>query len=119
MTIEDDVFIGPNATFTNDKYPRSKQYPDSFQRLRLKQGCSIGAGAIVLGGISVGAYSIIGAGSVVTKDVPPHALVTGSPATLKGWLDEKGVKLIEKEPGQLEDGDGGRYIINDGQLVKL
>src|SRR4051794_23340785 len=65
IIVEDDVFIGPNATFTNDKYPRSKQYPFSFQKIKLERGCSIGANATVLGGVTIGQYSIIGAGSVV------------------------------------------------------
>lgn len=93
ITAEDNVFIGPNVTFTNDKYPRSKQYPAAFQRITLEVGCSLGANATILGGVTVGKYSVIGAGSVVTKDVPPYSLVVGSPAQVVGKVDQKGNKL--------------------------
>ncbi len=86
MVIEDDVFIGPNASFTNDKHPRSKIYPEQFAQTLIKKGASIGAGAVLLPGITVGEFAIVGAGSVVTKDVPAHALVHGNPATVKKQL---------------------------------
>lgn len=82
IRIEDDVFIGPNATFTNDKYPRSKQYPLEFQKTVLKKGASIGAGAIILGGITIGEMAMVAAGALVTKDVPPNTLVKGVPAQI-------------------------------------
>jgi len=82
LTIEDNVFIGPNATFTNDKYPKSKVKPEKFDRTILKKGCSIGANATILPGISIGANAIIGAGSVVTKDVPNGVVVIGNPARI-------------------------------------
>lgn len=88
ILIEDDVFIGPNATFTNDKYPRSKQYPQEFQKTVLKKGASIGAGAIILGGITIGEKAMVAAGALVTKDVPPFTLVKGVPAQI--------VSVIEK-----------------------
>jgi UDP-2-acetamido-3-amino-2,3-dideoxy-glucuronate N-acetyltransferase len=94
VTIESDVFIGPNVTFTNDTYPRSKQYPEAFAKIVIKQGASIGANATILAGIEIGAYALIGAGSVVTKDVPPHALVLGNPAKIVGRVDEKGNKIV-------------------------
>jgi len=93
IMVEDDVFIGPNATFTNDKYPRSKQYPSSFQKTRLEKGCSVGANATILGGVTIGQYSIIGAGSVVTRDVPPNVIVRGNPASIVARLDDKGRKI--------------------------
>lgn len=80
MRIENDVFIGPNATFTNDKYPRSKQYPDAFQATTICRGASIGANATILGGITIGESAMIGAGSVVTRDVPAGELWVGNPA---------------------------------------
>lgn len=80
LTIEDDVFLGPNVTFTNDKYPRSKHYPDQFQRTRIKKGASIGANATILGGITIGENALIGAGAVVTKDVPAGQTWVGNPA---------------------------------------
>lgn len=79
IQIEDNVQIGPNVTFTNDKYPRAKQ-PFELQRTLIKKGASIGAGAVILGGITIGENAMIGAGSIVTKDVPENELWVGSPA---------------------------------------
>lgn len=84
LTVEDDVFIGPNVSFTNDKFPRSKQYPAAIQRTTIKRGASIGANATILGGITIGAGALIGAGSVVTKDVPPGETWVGNPARRHG-----------------------------------
>ncbi len=82
MRVGDDVFIGPNATFVNDKYPRSKQYPSTFMPIIICKGASIGANATVLGGITIGEGAMVGAGAVVTHDVPAGALVVGNPARL-------------------------------------
>jgi acetyltransferase-like isoleucine patch superfamily enzyme len=79
IEIEDDVFIGPNVTFTNDKYPRSKQHFE-LQKTTIKKGASIGAGAVILGGVTIGDGAMIGAGSVVTKNVPSGELWVGNPA---------------------------------------
>ena len=93
ITIEDDVFIGPNATFTNDKFPRSKKKPDNFQDILLKKGSSIGANATILGGLTVGEYAIVAAGSVVTKNVPPFTLVKGNPAKVYARINALGEKI--------------------------
>ncbi len=85
--IEDHVFIGPNATFTNDKYPRSKQYPDTFLRTTIKMGASIGANATLLPGITIGRNAIVGAGAVVTQNVPENAIVKGVPAKITGYAN--------------------------------
>lgn len=90
LRIEDNVFVGPNVTFTNDRYPRSKQYPTDFQKTVLKKGASIGANSTVLGGIVVGENSLIGAGSVVTKDVPANTVWFGNPAKQKGIISPDG-----------------------------
>ncbi len=90
ITIENDVFLGPNVTFVNDKYPRSKHYPEEFQNTRIKQFASVGASATILGGVQIGEYSLVGAGSVVTKDVPPYSLVLGNPARIAGKVDKTG-----------------------------
>ncbi len=87
MRVGDDVFIGPNVTFTNDKFPRSKVYPKEFLETRIENGASIGAGAVILPGLVIGTRSMIGAGAVVTKSVPPYAIVTGSPAKIIGYVD--------------------------------
>lgn len=80
LRVEDDVFIGPNVTFTNDKTPRSKVYPDMFLETSIQKGASIGAGAVILPGITIGQGAMVGAGSVVTKDVIPFTVVFGNPA---------------------------------------
>jgi UDP-2-acetamido-3-amino-2,3-dideoxy-glucuronate N-acetyltransferase len=118
ITIHDDVFVGPNVTFTNDKFPRSKQYPSSFQKTILNQGCSIGGGSTILGGTTIGSYAVIGAGSLVTKDVPAFALVYGSPATIQGWVDKKGNKLKQIEAGVFEDNEHNKYQVINNELIK-
>jgi acetyltransferase-like isoleucine patch superfamily enzyme len=80
IEIEDNVFIGPNVTFTNDKYPRSKQYPESFLKTKVRKGASIGADSVILGGVTIGENAMIGAGSLVTKDIPSRQLWMGNPA---------------------------------------
>ena len=87
ITIEDDVFIGPCAAFTNDKLPRSQQYPDSFSKTLLQAGASIGANATILPGIILGRNCMVGAGSVVTKDVPDNAVVVGNPAKIIKYIE--------------------------------
>ncbi len=80
ITLENDVFCGPNATFTNDKRPRSKQHPTVYAETVVEQGASIGAGAIILPGVRIGKGAMIGAGAVVTRDVPAGATMVGNPA---------------------------------------
>ncbi|ATP10362.1 acyltransferase [Aeromonas salmonicida] len=82
ITIEDDVFIGPCVAFTNDRHPRSKIYPDEFSKMLIKNGASIGANATLLPGITIGRHAMVGAGAVVTKDVPDYAVVVGNPAKI-------------------------------------
>lgn len=87
IRLGDDVFVGPNATFTNDPFPRSKQYPDSFAQTIIEDGASIGGGAVILPGIRVGRKAMIGAGAVVTKNVPPYAIVVGNPGRIVGYAE--------------------------------
>lgn len=86
--VEDDVFIGPNATFTNDVIPRSKVYPPVFKGITLKKGASIGANATILPGITIGCKAMVGAGAVVTKDVPDYAVVVGNPAKITRYIEQ-------------------------------
>lgn len=84
--IEDDVFIGPNATFTNDPMPRSRQHLASYPLTTVRRGASIGANATILPGITIGAGAMVGAGAVVTRSVPPHAVVVGNPARIQRYM---------------------------------
>lgn len=84
LRVEDDVFIGPNVTFTNDKYPRSRRPPPEFAKTLLRRGASIGANATVICGVEIGAGAMVGAGSVVTRDIPPGELWLGNPARKRG-----------------------------------
>ncbi|OYU11102.1 MAG: dTDP-6-deoxy-3,4-keto-hexulose isomerase [Comamonadaceae bacterium PBBC1] len=85
--IGDDVFIGPNVTFSNDLYPRSKQYPTQFNGVTIHKGASIGANSTLLPGITIGEKAMVGAGAVVTKDVPERAVVVGNPAIVLKYLE--------------------------------
>lgn len=80
LRISDNVFIGPNVTFTNDSFPRSKQYPENFQSIIIDSGASIGANSTILGGVTIGENAMVGAASLVTKDIPANELWHGSPA---------------------------------------
>jgi len=87
VTLENNVFVGPNVTFTNDKRPRSKVYPEKFLTIVVEEGASIGANATILPGIRIGRNAMIGAGAVVTRSVPPNAIVVGNPAKIIGYAD--------------------------------
>lgn len=89
IEIENDVFIGPNVTFTNDSFPRSKKYPDKFKTTKIKSGASIGANATILPGLVVGSNAMIGAGAVVTRSVPSNAIVVGNPAYIVGYAETR------------------------------
>lgn len=118
ITAGDNVFIGPNATFTNDQYPRSKSYPDAFQKTVIGKGASIGANATIIGGIHIGEYALIGAGAVVTKSVPAHAVVYGNPAKITGWVDEKGEKLKEENEFYVNSA-GKKFQVKNNGLTEL
>ncbi len=92
ISIEDDVFIGPNVTFTNDFLPRSKQYPKEFLKTTIKKGASIGANSTIVGGITISEFAMIGAGSVVTKDIGAQELWYGNPAKHVGYVCQCGQK---------------------------
>jgi len=115
--VEDDVFIGPNATFTNDRIPRSKQYPEAFQKIIIEKGASIGANATIIGPCTIGKYALIGAGSVVTRNVEPYSVNTGNPARKTGYItpDKKmlNLELMDKETGLQYRFENGKLITDD------
>ena len=115
IRLEDDVFVGPNATFTNDNFPRSKQYPEKFLTTVVHKGASIGANATLLPGITIGQYSMVAAGAVVTMDVPPYAVVAGNPAVITGYDSTFSRPTYEKrisEPGLQKLELSGVKVIN-------
>jgi UDP-2-acetamido-3-amino-2,3-dideoxy-glucuronate N-acetyltransferase len=111
LRIEDNVFVGPNVTFTNDRLPRSKHYPDSFLKTVVRLGASIGANATIIGGITIGQYAMIGAGSVVTKSVPDYTIWYGNPAVFKGYICQCGHKTNDKLACV---NCGKNYTLNEG-----
>jgi acetyltransferase-like isoleucine patch superfamily enzyme len=110
LEVEDDVFLGPNAVFTNDMFPRSKRHSGNFLKTLLQKGASVGANATILCGITLGKYCLIGAGSVVTRSVPDFALVTGNPAKVKYWIAKTGEKLVFDQENKAVDSDGNNYL---------
>jgi len=93
VVIEDDVFIGPNVTFTNDKRPKVRGDWELLQTI-VKRGAAIGAGAVILPGVTIGEFALVGAGAVVTKDVPPKAIVVGNPARVIGYRTDEEIAQI-------------------------
>lgn len=114
VTIADDVFVGPNAVFTNDFYPRAFNADWEITETRIERGASIGANATIICGVTIGEYAMIGAGSVVRKDVPAHALVVGNPAKVIGRVCVCGRRLDPQ--GQCQA--CGRIISPENKGVK-
>ncbi|HEY3204536.1 MAG TPA: acyltransferase [Thermoanaerobaculia bacterium] len=111
ITLEDDVFVGPDVAFSNDPRPRSLQHLDSHPRTRVREGASLGAGVIVLPGITIGRYAMIGAGALVTRDVPDFGLVYGSPARVHGHVCRCG-KTLHFENGSAACACGRRFLLD-------
>ena len=113
LRIGNNVFIGPNVTFTNDLTPRSKVYPEKFKQTIIEDGASIGANATIIAGHNIGRYSLIGAGSVVTKNIPPFTVWYGNPARQKGFITKDAILLGM----DLTDGEGKKYILQNNEPV--
>jgi len=121
VTCEDDVFLGPSMVFTNVRNPRSGivrkgQYVSTY----LEKGVSVGANATIVCGVRLGQYAFIGAGTVVTKDVPPYALIIGNPGRQDGWMSEYGHRLTFDEAGMATCPESQeKYEFKDGRVKKL
>jgi UDP-2-acetamido-3-amino-2,3-dideoxy-glucuronate N-acetyltransferase len=118
LTLEDDVFIGPSAVFTNVKNPRAEvSRRDAFLPTKICQGATVGAGAIILPGLILGRYCFVGAGAVVTRDVPDFCLVLGTPARPSGWMSRRGVQLRFDDAGEASCAESGeRYLLVSGRV---
>lgn len=122
--LEDGVFVGPAVVFTNDAFPRAINPDGSLKSasdweskgVTVRRGAAIGARSVVLGGVSVGEWALVAAGSVVTKDVTPHALVMGSPARQVSWVGFSGQVLVAEEEDLVDPSDGTRFFETEGRL---
>ena len=121
VEVEDDVFLGPSMVFTNVINPRAFiERKHEFKKTLMKKGCSVGANATIVCGTTIGKYSLIGAGSVVSKDVPDFALVYGVPAKIRGWVSKNGYKLEFDGNGEAHDcSDGSRYLLSGGKVSMI
>lgn len=104
LRVGDDVFIGPNASFANDRFPRSKQAPDKILQTVVEAGASIGTGATILPGITIGSHAMVVSGAVVTRSVPPNAIVDGNPAKIVGYVDAPSSQAADVHPSKPETG---------------
>jgi len=121
VTCEEDVFLGPSMVFTNVTNPRSAvNRKNQYARTVVKKGASIGANATIICGHDIGEYAFVGAGAVVTKNVPGYALVIGNPAKQNGWMSEFGHKLNFDKKGEAVCPESGqRYLLKEGKVMKL
>ena len=121
VVCEDDVFLGPSCVFTNVLNPRSAiPRKDQYRKTLVRRGATIGANATIVCGHTIGEYALIGAGAVVTKDVPPYALVVGNPSRQIGWVSEYGHRLRFDEKGEARCPESGaKYLLKEGEVFKL
>lgn len=121
VTCEDDVFLGPSMVFTNVVNPRSAvNRKNQYAKTVVKKGASIGANATIVCGHDIGRFAFVGAGAVVTKNVPDYALVVGNPARQTGWMSEYGHKLKFNKNGEaICDESGEKYLFKDGIVKKI
>jgi acetyltransferase-like isoleucine patch superfamily enzyme len=105
VRLGDDVFVGPNATFTNDIFPRSKQWPEKYLETVVEDGASIGANATILPGVRIGRGAMVGAGAVITRSVPANAIVVGNPARIVGYVGRKAAERADRPTAMPADGN--------------
>lgn len=117
ISIDNDVMIGPNATFTNDKWPKSKNTNFIVLETHIGKGASIGANATILCGISIGKYVLVGAGTVVTKNIPDRALVLGNPFKIVGWMNDDGTKMHQIDFQTFLDNQQKKWKVINNQLI--
>ncbi|MBE6301388.1 MAG: N-acetyltransferase [Parabacteroides distasonis] len=121
VTCDDEVFLGPSCVFTNVINPRSAVVrKDQYRKTHVGKGATIGANATIVCGHQIGAYAMIGAGAVVTKDIPPYALVVGNPSRQIGWVSEYGHRLVFDETGKATCPETGQqYQLTDNQVRRV
>jgi acetyltransferase-like isoleucine patch superfamily enzyme len=119
VRVEDNAFLGPNVTFTNDMYPRSKVYQKEYPRTIIKEGASIGAGSVMREDIVIGCQAMIGAGSVVTKNVKDYELVYGNPATHRGYICKCKNKLDFRKEMKFVCDCGLVYLMEKGVVLQI
>ena len=126
VTLEEGVFVGPHAFFTNDLYPRSQRMLEAegrtitrewFKPTLVKKGATVGAGSIILAGVTIGEYAMAGAGAVVSRDVPPHALVLGAPGRVKGYVCYCGLTLKFEDDKSVCEDCGTRFEMKEGCIA--
>jgi len=125
VEIADNAFVGPNAVFTNDLAPRSRRLPGMaehyrdrpwFRKTMLEEGATVGANATIVCGVTLGRFCMIGAGSVVTGDVPPYALAYGAPARVRGYVNRTGDRLEERDGFLVEPETGRKYVLRNNEI---
>lgn len=121
VILEDQVFIGPSAVFTNVINPRSFiERKSEFKKTIVKKGATIGANATIICGNNIGEYAMVGAGAVISKDVPAFAIITGNPAVQRGWMSEQGYHLLFDENGKAVcKGNGSIYQLTGNNVSKI
>jgi len=122
VVLEDDVFCGPSMVFTNivtprSRFPRNKS--DDYRKTLVRRGASIGANATILCGVTIGEHALVGAGAVVTRDIPPYALVFGNPARVRGYACECGATLAFDYEGPRCPACGAIYAVRDGRMERM
>jgi UDP-2-acetamido-3-amino-2,3-dideoxy-glucuronate N-acetyltransferase len=118
VTLEDGVFCGPHMVFTNVRRPRAfLDRSSEFEPTRVRRGATLGAGCVLLPGVTVGRFALVGAGAVVTRDVPDFAEVRGTPARPAGWVGRDGLPLAFDDAGRAVDAAGARYRLSEGRVA--